>query len=342
MNMYNWVDGLIYGGRKKAFPLVTYPSVQLLYVTVRELVASSSYQALGMRLIADRYDMPAALSYMDLSVEAEAFGSNAVYGVDDVPTITGSIVGSAEEADKLRIPEMGEGRTGITVEGVRKAVKLITDRPVIANCIGPFSLAGRLMNVNNVMVYCYEEPEMLHTVLQKGTEFAIKYCKAFKEAGANGVLLAEPLAGLLSPDLMSEFSSDYVRQFVDAVQDKNFIVIYHNCGSAVEKLSEQILDTGCIAFHFGDSINMQTMLKLIPRNYLVMGNISPSRIFNNGTPTQIRLETTRLLESCGGYRNFVISSGCDVPPLTDFENTDIFFRTVESYYYRQSLYDIID
>jgi len=28
--------------------------------------------------------------------------------------------------------------------------------------------------------------------------------------------------------------------------------------------------------------------------------------------------------------------------LTDFENIDIFFKTVESYYYRQSLYDIID
>ena len=116
MNMYNWVDGLIYGGRKKAFPLVTYPSVQLLYVTVRELVANSSYQALGMRLIADRYDMPAAVSYMDLSVEAEAFGANAVYGVDDVPTITGSIVETEEQANSLRVPEVGDGRTGITVE----------------------------------------------------------------------------------------------------------------------------------------------------------------------------------------------------------------------------------
>ena len=146
---------MIYGGKKKAFPLVTYPSVQLLYITVRELVASSSYQALGMRLIADRYDMPAAVSYMDLSVEAEAFGANAVYGPDDVPTITGSIVNNDDEAENLRVPEIGDGRTGVNVEGIRKALKLITDRPVIANCIGPFSLAGRLMNVNNVMVYCY-------------------------------------------------------------------------------------------------------------------------------------------------------------------------------------------
>jgi len=342
MNMYNWVEKMIYGGKKKAFPILTYPCVQLLNITVRELVADSSHQAVGMRLIADRYDMPAACAYMDLSVEAEAFGANAVYSADDVPTITGSIINNEEEADALQVPEVGAGRTGVNVEGIRKALKLITDRPVFAECTGPFSLAGRLMNINHIMVYCYEEPEMVHTVLQKGTEFIIKYVKALKEAGAHGVIMGEPLAGLLSPQLMSEFSSDYVRQIVDAVQDKNFIVIYHNCGNAVERLTEQILDTGCIAFHFGDSINMSNILKLIPRNYMVMGNVSPSRVFNNGTPTAMRLETTRLLEECSGYKNFVISSGCDIPPLTDFENIDTFFKTVESYQYKQNLYDMVD
>lgn len=342
MNMYDWIERMIYGGEKKAFPLLTYPAVQLLNITTRELVASSDYQAVGMRLIADRYDMPAAVGYMDLSVEAEAFGANAVYSADDVPTITGSIVDSMEDAENLVVPEIGAGRTGVNVDGIRKALKLITDRPLFGNCAGPFSLAGRLMNINNVMVYCYEEPEMVHVVLKKCTEFIIKYCKAQKAAGANGIIMAEPLAGLLSPELMSEFSSDYVRQIVDAVQDKSFVFIYHNCGNAVEYLTEQILDTGCNAFHFGDSSNMANLLKLIPKNYLVLGNISPSRLFNNGTTEQMRLETTRLLETCGKYKNFVLSSGCDVPPLTDFENIDMFFKTAESYYYRQSLYDLIN
>jgi hypothetical protein len=36
-----------------------YPSVQLMYINVEELVHNSRWQALGMRLIADRYNMPA-------------------------------------------------------------------------------------------------------------------------------------------------------------------------------------------------------------------------------------------------------------------------------------------
>ena len=46
---------------------------------------------------------------------------------------------------------------------------------------------------------------MVETVLEKVTEFLIAYTKAFKEAGANGVVMAEPAAGLLSPSLMDDF-----------------------------------------------------------------------------------------------------------------------------------------
>ena len=157
MNMYNWVQKMIYG-EKKALPILSYPSVQLLYVTTKELVCDSRYQAMGMRLIADRYNMPAALAYMDLSVEAEAFGAHAVYAVDEVPTIIGTLISTEEEANALQVPPVGAGRTGVCVEAIRKALILINDRPIIAGCIGPFSLAGRLLNVNDIMVDCYDEP----------------------------------------------------------------------------------------------------------------------------------------------------------------------------------------
>ena len=51
---------------------------------------------------------------------------------------------------------------------------------------------------------------MVHIVLQKVTEFLINYCNEYKKVGANGIVMAEPLAGLLSPDLAQEFSADYV------------------------------------------------------------------------------------------------------------------------------------
>ena len=341
MDMYSWIDRVKYG-EKKPMPILSYPAAQLLFITVKELVESSSYQALGMRLIADRYDMPAALSYMDLSVEAEAFGAHTVYGVDEVPTIIGRLIDDLDDAAKLQVPAVGAGRTGVCVDTIRKANKLINDRPVFGGCIGPFSLAGRLMNVNDIMVKCYSDPDAVHVVLKKASEFITKYIEAQKTAGANAVVMAEPLAGLLSPDLMSEFSSKYVRDIVEQVQDKHFIVIYHNCGSAINRLTDEILETGCIAYHFGESADMQLMLEKIPSNCLVMGNISPSAVFNSHSADDVRRAVTRLFDQTKGHDNFVLSSGCDLPPYTDMDNIDMFFKTARDYYYRQRLWDIIE
>lgn len=341
MNMYNWMEQIIYTERKKALPILTYPAVQFILRTVREVMKDPNHLAIGMRLIADKYDMPASFGYMDLSVEAEAFGAYAAYPADEIPTIIGKLIADEEAADRLQVPQLGAGRTGIYFETTKKALMLIHDRPIFAQCIGPFSLTGRLMNVNDVMLHCYESPDLVHAVLRKATDFLKGYALEFKKIGAAGIVLAEPLAGLLSPDLMREFSMEYVREIVDAVQDKHYLFVYHNCGSAVPKLINEITDTGCFAYHFGESVDLGYILDKMPRNYLVLGNISPSKVFDCNSTEHVRLETLRVLRGCSKYNNFVISSGCDIPPNVDLDNVDMFFQTSEDYYYRQMLRNII-
>ncbi len=341
-NIKNWLDVMRVTEKKQPMPILSFPAVQMLYVTVKELVTNSSNQALGMKMIADRYDLPIALGYMDLSVEAEAFGANTVYSVDEVPTITGQLIKSPEDADALQVPEVGAGRTGVNIDGIRKAMKVITDRPVFAECIGPFSLAGRLMDVNEAMINCYDEPEMVHTLLEKSTEFIIKYIKEFKKIGAQGVVIGEPLAGILSPPLAKEFAYDYVQQIVDEVQDENFAVILHNCGNGVVFQAEDIFAIGCMGYHFGDAIKMVDILEKAPKDVLVLGNVSPAKEFRHGTPTSVRWTTARLMEECKDYPNFWVSSGCDIPPLTEFENIDAFFQGAQEFYYKNELLELIN
>lgn len=341
MNMTNWIEQMIYTENKRPLPILTFPAVQHLYVTTRELVASPEHQAVGMRIISDHYDMPAAMGYMDLSVEAEAFGAHTVYSADEIPTIIGRLVATEADAEALKVPQMGAGRTGVNIEGVKRAQILIKDKPVFGQCIGPFSLAGRLMNVNDIMLKCYESPEMVHTVLRKATDFIVAYAKAFKDEGANGLVIAEPLGGLLSPQLIDAFSSDYVKEIVAAVQSRTFVVCYHNCGSAVPFLLDSIAGLGCSAYHFGEAVDMQKALERLPRSCLVMGNISPAAVFNGKSVEKVRMETIKLLNACSQYNNFLISSGCDIPPGVNLDNVDMFFRTVENYYYMRGLRNAI-
>ena len=330
-DMKAWRQALLEAPHKKPIPVLSFPAVQLMGITVKDLISSSDHQAKAMALIAQHTDASASVSLMDLSVEAEAFGATTRGSDDEVPTVTGMLVHDEDEAAALAVPQVGAARTGLYVEAIRKACDLITDRPVLAGMIGPYSLAARLRDVSEIMMDSYDDPDMVHVLLQKSTEFLISYAKAYKEAGANGIVIAEPVAGLLSPDLAAEFSAPYVKKIVDAVQDDSFLVIYHNCGGAVVAQLPSILSIGAAAYHFGNAIDMLDVLQKVPDDTICMGNIDPAGEFRGGTPDSMREATLSLLKKCSGYKNFVLSSGCDIPPLSKWENIDAFFAAAQEY-----------
>ena len=341
MNMDLWIREQIVTQDKKAMPLLSYPAVQQLFITVNELVNSSSEMALGVRLIADRYNMPFATTYMDLSIEAEAFGANCTYHTNDIPTITGRLVTDLAQAEALQVPEIGAGRTGKVLRALGKSVTLINDRPVFGNCTGPFSMAGRLMDVNDILLLTYEEPELVHAVLEKCTQFLLKYIKAMKEMGANGVIMAEPLAGLMSPSAMEEFSSEYIRRIIDELQDREFVFCYHNCSNAIERKVDAVMATGAKMFHFGDKADMWALLNALPKDVIVMGNISPSAVFLCDSTDKMAQDTQTLLRKCMVFENFMISSGCDIPAATPLENIDKFFEVINLGYHKARLWNQI-
>lgn len=328
-NMKQWAADIIAAPVKKPLPLLSFPCTSLMDVIVQQLINNSILQAKGMKLVADHVPSAASVSLMDLSVEAEAFGASIHVSMNEVPTVVGALISEEAQADALEIPAVGAGRTGICVEAIHQAAGMITDRPVLAGIIGPYSLASRLMDVSETMIYCYDEPDMVHTVLEKSTEFLISYCHAFRMAGADGVVVAEPLAGLLSPALAREFAHPYVKKMIDAVQTEDFCVIYHNCGNNVPLMIQDIYQLGALGYHFGDAIDMMDVLPQAPADALVMGNVSPAAQFRSGTPESIAGVTKKLLEVCGSYPNFVISSGCDIPPQSPWENIDAFFHAAK-------------
>jgi len=332
INTYQWIEDMISLPRKKPFPVLSFPAIQIMGITVKELISSSDAQARGMIEIAKRVETAASVSLMDLSVEAECFGSEISVSDGEVPTVVGSIISNAEQAGLLSVPPIGSGRTSIYIDAIAKAAAGIPDRPVFAGTIGPFSLAGRLMDVTDIMIYCYDNPGLVHTVLRKATDFLINYMRAYKEAGANGIVMAEPLAGLLSPDLASEFSCRYLEEIVNAVQGEDFLIVYHNCGGNTVRIIDLILGAGVKAMHFGDAIDMAEMMPHIPKDHIAMGNVSPAGQFRNGTPETVRSDTLELMEKCSSYDNFIPSSGCDIPPLTPWENIYAFFDAVEEFY----------
>lgn len=329
--MDEWLKQIRIKKNKRAMPVLTFPAIQLLNTSVEKLISDSNLQSEALKLINQRCHPLAIMGFMDLSVEAEAFGANIRFSEDEVPTVVGSIIKSEEDAINLKVPKVGAKRTRIYLDAMKKAKQEIKDCPVFAGCIGPFSLAGRLLGVSEAMICCYDEPEMVHLVLKKATEFLINYLQAYKDLGIDGVFMAEPLAGILSPNLCDEFSSRYVKEIVSALDDDSFLVAYHNCGNNTLKMVDTILSTGCRLYHFGNAISIEQMLKLMPKDVMVMGNIDPVSL-KDASKEDVIAATNALLEAVGDVDNFVISSGCDIPPFAKWENIDAFMKTTQEYY----------
>lgn len=329
-NMDQWLQQL--KEEKKPMPILSFPAIQLMGITVNELVHDSELQARAMEEVAKRHEWAASVSMMDLSVEAECFGANIKVDAHEVPTVIGSVIETEEDAQSLEIPHLYSKRIPVYIEAIKKALERITDRPVFAGVIGPFSLAGRLLEVSNALMTCYEDPDLVHTVLKKATDFIIQYAAEYKKAGANGIVLAEPLAGLLSPEFAQEFSAVYVKKIIEELDDENFLVIYHNCGDSTIRTVDSILSTKARAVHLGNSVNMAEMLEKFPEHIVVMGNVDPAGTLKDGTREEIQEEVRTLLDSCSRYPNFVISTGCDVPPVTPWEHIDLFYETIQEYY----------
>ncbi len=332
MNMDQWLSDYKSASVKKTMPVLSFPGMQLIGADVDQLVHSGELQAKCMKAIADRYDMAAAVSLMDLSVEAEAFGSSVRFTKEEPPAVIDCIIKSMEDAQKLVVPAVGSARTAECIRGIELAANTITDRPIFAGVIGPFSLIGRLMDMQKVMINCRREPELLHVLLEKASTFLCHYISALKEAGANGVVMAEPAAGLLAPKFNKEFSVPYVEDIRKEVEDDHFLFIYHNCGNTIPLLNDMIEMANFRVIHLGNAIDLEEALKIIPERILVMGNVDPANVFGIGTPQIVRESTLELLERCSKYKHFAISSGCDIPPTAPLENIDAYFDTVAGFY----------
>lgn len=329
IDMKKWVGSVIGSPLRSALPIMTHPGIELIGRSVLDAVTDGEVHARAVLALAERYPSLASSVIMDLTVEAEAFGAEVRFSEHEVPSIVGRLVSDRAAVEALAVPSLDTGRLPQYLRAA-EAVAAEADRPVLAGCIGPYSLAGRLYDMSEIMMGIYIEPDTIRLLLDKCTQLIADYCKALKDAGANGVLVAEPAAGLLSDEACREFSSAYVRRIVGQVQDDTFAVLLHNCGNTGQ-CTAAMTATGAMGYHFGNGIDMAAALRDCPADTLVMGNIDPVSVFRMGTAQTVYDAATALLEASADHPNFVLSSGCDTPPQVPAGNIDAFYRAVADY-----------
>jgi uroporphyrinogen decarboxylase len=311
-------------------PILSFPGGQLAGRTIREMVNDPAAQVEVQNALRRKFGTSFLLSAMDLSVEAEEFGASVIFSDHEIPSVTGRRVTDRAGIDALQVPRVGGKRTAVYLQTVRELVAAGHGLPVLGGMIGPFSLAGRLFGVSEALLETAMEPGTMHALIEKATAFLTAYAGEFKKAGAWGVIVAEPTAGLMSPASAAEFSSPYVRRIIEAVSDDQFEIVLHNCGARLAHLKASLQSSARI-LHFGKPMDLLAALAEVSHDIVLCGNLDPSEVFVGSSPAEVRSAAGTLLSATAARRNFVISSGCDVPPNAPLANIEALFKAVEAH-----------
>ncbi len=309
---------------------MTHPGIEITGGTVLKAVTDGQAHADAICALNEKYPAAAVTAIMDLTVEAEAFGAQVLFAENDIPNITGRLVSDLESVQALEVPGLEKGRVQEYLKANRLTAERIKDKPIYGGCIGPFSLAGRLYDMTELMMAIYLEPDTVTLLLDKCTEFILKYVQAMKETGISGVIMAEPAAGLISNDDCNAYSTTYVKKIVETVQDDSFMVILHNCGNTGH-CTDAMVNSGAKGLHFGNRADMVEALEACPSDLLVMGNLDPVSVMQQASPEKVKADTLALLEATSQWDNFILSTGCDVPPHTPLENIEAFYEALDEY-----------
>src|SRR5512136_2747776 len=148
-------------------PISVYPGLALTGARVVDIVTNARAQAETQMALHERLRTQVMISAMDLSAEAEAFGSPVRFVDDEIPTVDGRLVDSREAVGALQVPSPGEKRTRVHLEAVSLMRRGAPDAIVLGNLIGPLTLAARLFGVSETLELTVTGEGTLRAMLEK-------------------------------------------------------------------------------------------------------------------------------------------------------------------------------
>ena len=305
--------------RVPVVPILAYPALIPLNQTSSISLQEPEKHAKVVEYIAKEYETDALLPLLDLTVEAEVLGVEAGYRENDAPQINNTIdIGKIQEKKSV-------GRIPIMAKTVKAIKKISGNLPVGFYVTGPFTIAGQVIGITNLLKFILTNPTALPPLLDTMVETSIEYAKRLEDAGIDFVVIAEPSSSLISVNQFKEFSKPYLRRLTKAVDVE---MVLHICGRSRHLLTEMI-ETGAAGISIDQNIPMQDAVSIAPKNILVFGNYPPVNLMMED-PATIKTNVLNMLSPVKDKKNVVSSTGCDIPSKTPSENIKAFVETSKS------------
>lgn len=302
-------------------PLVGYPGAKLTKSRIVENLKCAKVQFETINEIIKNYNPDVVFPFMDLSIEAETLGLDVEFPEKESPNVREHPVKNENHLDRLKKIKVTEGRKAVFTD-VIKRLKKETNKKVGGYVISPFTLAGLLMGAQNLAVNTIMNNKLCHQVLAFALKTIIPYARAQQQAGADFIVLLEPTAVLLSPELFDDFVVPYV---TDMTEKLDVPVVLHVCGNSTD-LVPLMCKTGVQGLSLDSPVDFLDISKDVPEDIVLIGNLSPVDVLLNMDYKGVYHETVKFLKSTSHMQNLILSTGCDLPPETPLENVSAFMQ----------------
>ena len=240
-----WVP---YSGVHSAF-LINEPADK--YLKDPEILAKGVVNA------AKRYHADGVPLLFDLSVEANAVGSDLKWWPDNVPSVVSHPCSAKTPAEAgLELPTKESGRWPVIFEAAKIAKPQLDelDCVMMGLLCGPLTLAAHLAGVR-IFTDVYKNKAFAHQVLKFAGEVDAVSAQLYAEMGCEIIAIVDPVASQIKPETFREFVTPNSQPAIKAIHDAGLTSSFFICGDCT-KVMEEVCKIGTHGFAIDEQLNM--------------------------------------------------------------------------------------
>ena len=223
------------------------------------------------------------------------------YKLDDRPEFP------ADFLSRGYIPELIKA-----VEFLKKEVG--DEVPIVAGIIGPFTIAGSLLDSVPLLKATFKSPQKIRPFLDVGEKAGTALARALVDAGADIISCEDMTASpeLIAPKTYKELELEYQRIQFDAIPVPT---ILHICGN-VDAMVEWMGQTGANILSLEPKANAKLAREKCGSDIILMGGMDTATTLYMKDPDTVKQGCEETIDD--GIQ--ILAPGCAVAPGTPTEN----------------------
>ena len=278
----------------------------------------------------DQVGVDAAIIFSDILVIPQAMGMTVLMEEGKGPLLP-DVIKNKADIDALHTGDVS-GRLGYVFDALRLIKQELNGRvPLIGFAGAPWTLLCYMIEgkgsktFDKAKQFCFTQPELAHSLLQKITDMTILYLEAQVNAGADLVQVFDSWSGLLSPADFKIFAQPYLVQIADAVSKKAPVILFPK-GSwyALADLSK----TSASGLGLDWSVTPALARTMTNNSITLQGNFDPAKLL--APIPQIKKEVKEMIDAFGVNR-YIANLGHGILPNVPVDHARAFVDAVKEY-----------